>query len=73
MLYSWRREEEHVSEDETFKVGDVVWLKSGGPSMTVTEVGPMMFCEWFANNVTSSKSFPPDALTKKNPKPVAML
>lgn len=32
---------------EEFKPGDVVRLKSGGPKMTVTEVGEEVYCEWF--------------------------
>ena len=45
-----------------FKVGDVVKLKSGGPSMTVTSVesgenegGPAVFCIWF-NSKGNEKS-----------------
>jgi uncharacterized protein YodC (DUF2158 family) len=37
-----------------FSVGDVVTLKSGGPRMTVTQVGPLtngasdwLVCQWF--------------------------
>ncbi|SEI92541.1 YodC family protein [Frateuria terrea] len=31
-----------------FKIGDVVQLKSGGPAMTITAVGPTtLTCEWF--------------------------
>lgn len=35
--------------DDSFKVGDVVLLKSGGPSMTVSHVAPdgSLLCVWF--------------------------
>ena len=49
------------------KIGDVVKLKSGGPSMTVTGIyhhgsGVVMNCEWFVNDEDHSAYFPPDAL-----------
>jgi len=36
----------------SFKVGDTVSLKSGGPDMTITRIGtaggePMIWCVWF--------------------------
>jgi uncharacterized protein YodC (DUF2158 family) len=43
-----------------FKQGDVVRLKSGGPSMTVTNVEPddCLYCIWFdRNDVPQGKSF----------------
>jgi len=47
-----------------FKVGDVVRLKSGGPPMTVTEVGkaseePTIWCQWFEGADTKNGTFPP--------------
>jgi uncharacterized protein YodC (DUF2158 family) len=33
---------------KTFKVGDLVRLKSGGPVMTVASVGQSVHCQWFA-------------------------
>lgn len=50
------------------KVGDVVRLKSGGPSMTVTQVGedaygvPMVWCAWFEGTKPMDGTFPPGAL-----------
>jgi len=39
--------------DQTFKVGDLVQLKSGGPIMTVSEIyfhrpETKYWCQWFA-------------------------
>ena len=43
-----------AAEADLFNVGDVVTLKSGGPRMTVTYVGPVartsgdgLICQWF--------------------------
>lgn len=37
----------------TFSIGDIVLLKSGGPSMTVKVVdGDNVTCTWFANGFT---------------------
>ena len=53
---------------EQFKVGDVVTLRSGGPDMTVTDVGynvsrkPTVWCTWFIGTNQESGAFPPDAL-----------
>jgi uncharacterized protein YodC (DUF2158 family) len=44
---------------ENFQVGDVVQLKSGGPSMTVYEVSRdgSLFCQWFDNGAVKGQSF----------------
>lgn len=41
----------------SFRIGDVVTLKTGGPRMTVTYAGPVVFdtsewviCQWFDEN-----------------------
>jgi uncharacterized protein YodC (DUF2158 family) len=54
---------------EGFNVGDVVQLKSGGPKMTVIEVGrspitseATIHCTWFAGARSERAVFPPDAL-----------
>lgn len=53
---------------EQFKVGDNVRLKSGGPTMTVTAVGPddtgtiWVSCSWFDLLNPKNSSFPADAL-----------
>ena len=57
---------------QTFDVGDVVRLKSGGPKMTIVrEIAadrhrpePNYTCEWFAKNETAKSGiFPGSALT----------
>lgn len=54
-----------------FKEGDVVYLKSGGPAMTVTELSDddqHSNCEWFDKHYTfQSRTFINLALTKHNP------
>lgn len=50
--------------DEAFKVGDQVKLKSGGPKMTVTQVGeaqfggPTVWCVWFDGSKKFEDTFP---------------
>lgn len=61
--------------EEKFKVGDTVKLKSGGPVMTVNEIGTRLKnlrgdsefsgqikCIWFNNGSLNQKSFSQDAL-----------
>ena len=52
-----------------FKEGDVVFLKSGGPAMTITDLNnDTSFCEWFdKHHAFHSKSFINIALTKEDP------
>lgn len=50
---------------DTFKVGETVQLKSGGPPMTVTVAGSAkshVTCKWFAGKKLEWGQFPPDAL-----------
>jgi uncharacterized protein YodC (DUF2158 family) len=51
----------------SFKVGDMVKLKSGGPDMTVMKIGtaggePMVWCVWFEGTKDAYGLFPPEAL-----------
>jgi len=51
----------------SFKVGDTVSLKSGGPDMTITRIGtaggePMIWCVWFEGTKDVYGLFPPEAL-----------
>jgi uncharacterized protein YodC (DUF2158 family) len=42
-----------MTEQSTFKVGDVVRMKSGGPRMTVvSEGGEQTGCQWFDEKKT---------------------
>ena len=58
--------------DVKFEKGDTVRLKSGGPLMTVTNVGTRAYtseeavwCMWFdAKNNRTEDTFPPEALEK---------
>lgn len=49
--------------NQSFNLGDVVQLKSGGPAMTVTHVStnsrdePAAWCEWFTGHEPKSASF----------------
>lgn len=53
---------------EKLQVGAVVRLNSGGPKMTVTEIGndvggrPYVLCRWFDGNKPMEETFTPDAL-----------
>lgn len=54
------------------KTGDVVYLKSGGPAMTVNGkagMGSELVCVWFVNSENKTATFQPEALTKENPSP----
>lgn len=54
-----------------FKIGDVVVLKSGGPSMTIKEMGEFGMvrekgakCVWFEKNVSHEEVFALETLEK---------
>ena len=57
-----------VSKMNEIKPGDVVKLKSGGPAMTVRDVGNdmsgqlMVYCTWFVDDKPQQDAFPPHAL-----------
>lgn len=50
----------------TYKVGDVVVLKSGGPEMTVYEIqnSDYVNCTWFVGDKPQYASFPSGVLEK---------
>jgi len=55
----------------TFKSGDVVWLKNGGPSMTVySSDGKTVNCDWFdEQNKPNRGVYTTDQLTTEKPSP----
>lgn len=54
---------------EEFKIGDVVYLKSGGPAMTVSYVEDnSVEAQWFdEKNKVDFKNFPKATITKTKP------
>lgn len=60
------KEPKPVLEPFQVEVGDVVGLKSGGPSMTVINiVEALALCQWFFGKELKSNSFPIPALRKE--------
>ena len=54
--------------EASFKVGDSVKHKSGGPVMTVSGVeATLVQCEWWAGTGFQTKAFVPDTLVKVEP------
>lgn len=60
-----------MSASNSFKVGDIVKLKSGGPEMTVRQVPDdptkAYVCQWFAGKKLEQGSFPGDSLEPVKP------
>lgn len=59
-----------------FKLGDSVYLKSGGPEMSVYEIHKYggdftgdYTCQWFAGKKLEKGRFAEESLTSTNPKP----
>ncbi|HAP3241680.1 TPA: DUF2158 domain-containing protein [Escherichia coli] len=59
-----------------FKIGDSVYLKSGGPEMSVYEIHEFggsftgtYTCQWFAGKKLEKGLFAEESLTNTNPKP----
>jgi uncharacterized protein YodC (DUF2158 family) len=53
-----------MSNDRTFKTGDLVSLRSGGPPMTVAECkGDVISCLWFNDKVLKRQDFAASMLT----------
>jgi uncharacterized protein YodC (DUF2158 family) len=57
---------------ETFEIGEVVHLKSGGPEMTITKVGlapisqqTILLCAWFEGNKQMEGEFPQEAVERE--------
>jgi uncharacterized protein YodC (DUF2158 family) len=60
--------------EESVGAGDVVYLKSGGPPMTIQSIGfhptlaqEMATCQWFEGTKHKSEFFAPHSLTKTKP------
>ena len=51
----------------TFKVSDVVRLKSGGLHMTVEAVGDLIHCSWFEGTELKREGFGPATLEAAPP------
>jgi uncharacterized protein YodC (DUF2158 family) len=52
---------------QTFKPGDLVRLRSGGPVMTLQQVsydGESVYCQWFVNGKLHTGQFPPSSLKR---------
>lgn len=57
-------------ELETFEIGDLVQVKSGGPAMTVQEISHMTGeyqCVWFNGNIKQQSSFDGEVLKVYEP------
>lgn len=53
--------------EQQFNIGDVVVLKSGGPSMTIENLdrdSELVYCAWFDGKEKKVNSFPPGALER---------
>jgi uncharacterized protein YodC (DUF2158 family) len=57
---------------DTFKAGDTVRFKSGGPLMVVDSVnGEEIYCEWFDDkNNPQGRTFKPHVLVKDDGGPI---
>lgn len=58
-----------------FEIGDVVYLKSGGPAMTVSETGNvdgqnLVVCTWFDGTKNHEGEFKEEQLTKQDTKTI---
>jgi len=53
--------------DQTFKVGDIVELKSGGPAMTIVSIQDDKYsCTWFYENTRKSDLFKKEIVEKSS-------
>ena len=57
-----------MANSETFEIGDVVRLKSGGPQMCIVTTGSRgCQCEWFDGSDVKKHDFIFETLVKENP------
>ena len=52
---------------DQLKIGDPVWLKSGGPAMSIRLIGDELssdnvWCQWFEGEIPNEGCFPKDSL-----------
>lgn len=73
-----QQQQQQFKLDDRFSIGDVVRLRSGGPPMTVTNVGiafnpnrptgnvrrTSVTCVWFEKDTMLQEKFPTNALKK---------
>ena len=63
-----------MSQQQTFRVGQIVRLKSGGPNMAIrvehqNTTGDIFYsCQWFAGKKLEDGRFPVDSLEFVKPK-----
>ncbi len=50
------------------EIGNVVWLKSGGPAMTISDLRHnTAYCVWFLNGEIKGQDFDIPTLTNEDP------
>jgi uncharacterized protein YodC (DUF2158 family) len=61
-----KRDEHPMAEYGTLKIGDLVYLLSGGPLMTVTDIDSCgtVTCHWFVDDQLKVAEFPYSALAQ---------
>jgi uncharacterized protein YodC (DUF2158 family) len=72
----YRKPAKQKQKMNEFKLGDVVYLKSGGPAMTVnrfiehdtTSYIKYVECTWMRDDIVQAYSFEPETLVLKNTK-----
>ncbi len=52
---------------QDINIGDIVWLKSGGPPMTVSALSPNAEVIWHIDGGLAEYSLPIECLTKEEP------
>ncbi len=62
------REKVSKKTDDAFAVHDIVWLKSGGPSMRIWQInGISALCEWHTEKAVKQEFFNMASLTRTDP------
>lgn len=65
-----------ATRNPLYKIGDIVYLVSGGPAMAIQEARVFgseftgdYWCQWFSGRKHERAAFPEESLTTTNPKP----